>query len=91
MERHRIVGGLRLATLVGVFATGFVCGTLSQRPAQAQLGDVGGKAMEKLGGTGGAVGGVAELGTAITDMQKHVEGLQKNLDTFKQVKTALGG
>jgi hypothetical protein len=24
-------------------------------------------------------------------MQQHVEGLQKNLDAFKQVKAALGG
>src|SRR5204863_423638 len=34
---------------------------------------------------------VADLGTAIVDMQQHVDGLQKNLETFKKVKSALGG
>lgn len=91
MKRQRITGGLRLGMLAGVFAAGFVCGSFSQPPAEAQMGDVGGKAMEKLGGTGGTVGAVSNLGTAIVDMQKHVEGLQKNLDTFKQIKAALGG
>ena len=51
----------------------------------------GAEAMEKLGESGGMAGSIAKFGTAITDMQKNVEGLQKNLDTFKQVKTALGG
>jgi hypothetical protein len=31
------------------------------------------------------------MGSAITEMEQHVQGLQKNLDTFKQVKAALGG
>jgi hypothetical protein len=31
------------------------------------------------------------MGGAILDMQKNVDGLQKNLDTFKKVKAALGG
>ena len=52
---------------------------------------MGGKAMEQAGGSGGAVGAATNLGTAIVDMQKHVEGLQKNLDTFKQIQGALGG
>ena len=47
--------------------------------------------MEKMGQSGGTLGAVAKLGSAISDMQKHVEALQKNLDTFKQVKGALGG
>jgi hypothetical protein len=91
MKRHRIVTGMRGAALAAVFGGGFLCGSLSQRPAEAQLGEMGGKTMEKLGGSGGVVGAAANLGTAIADMQKHVEGLQKNLDTFKQVKAALGG
>lgn len=88
MKRDRIVGSL-LLTLV--FAIGFLCGSFSQRPAQAQLGELGGKAMEKAGGSGGALGAAANMGTAITDMQKNVEGLQKNLDTFKQIQKVLGG
>jgi len=33
----------------------------------------------------------AQLGEAIVDMQKHVDGLQKNIDVLKKVKTSLGG
>jgi len=91
MQRKRIVGSLRVGIVAAVFAAGFLCGSISQRRAEAQLGDMGGKAMEKAGGSGGAVGAVSNLGTAIVDMQKHVEGLQKNLDTFKEIKSALGG
>ena len=91
MQRKRIVGSLRVGMVAAVFAAGFLCGSINQRRAEAQLGDMGGKAMEKAGGSGGTVGAVSNLGTAIVDMEKHVEGLQKNLDTFKQIKTALGG
>jgi hypothetical protein len=37
------------------------------------------------------IGSVAQLGTAITDMEKHVSGLQQNIDTLKKMKAALGG
>jgi hypothetical protein len=84
-------GVVRTGLLASVFAAGFVCGSVAQRPAQAQLGDVGGKVMEKAGGSGGALGSAAKLGTAIVDMQKDVDSLQKNIDTLKQVKSALGG
>ena len=33
----------------------------------------------------------AELGTSIVEMQEHVSGLQKNLDTLKKIQSALGG
>jgi len=42
-------------------------------------------------GSGGALGSAAEMGTSIMEMQEHVTGLQKNLDTFKKVQSALGG
>jgi hypothetical protein len=80
-----------MGLLVGLFAAGFLCGSLSQRSAQAQLGELGGKAMEKAAGAGGPAGSVGTLGTSIVDMQQHVDGLQKNLETLKQVKAALGG
>jgi len=35
------------------------------------------------------VGSVAQLGTTITDMEKHVTGLQQNLDALKKVEAAL--
>jgi hypothetical protein len=82
---------LRIGMFAGIFGAGMVCGSLLQRPAEAQLGELGGKAMEKAGESGGMVGSVAKMGTTISEMQQHVEGLQKNLDAFKQVKAALGG
>ena len=80
---------IQMALLAGVFAAGFVCGTIGQRPAQAQLGGLGDK-LEKAAGQG-SLGSVGKLGTSILDMQKNVDALQKNLDTLKQVKSALGG
>jgi hypothetical protein len=77
---------LRLGAAAGIFAAGFLCGSLTQRKAEAQLGD----AMKKAAGSG-ALGPVGDLGSAILDMQQHVDGLQKNLDTLKKVKSALGG
>jgi hypothetical protein len=73
--------------VAGIFAVGFVCGSLSQRPAEAQLGDV----MKKAGEQGGALGSVGQLGSSIVEMQQHVDGLNKDLETLRKVKTALGG
>ena len=78
---------VRIVVVAGIFAVGFVCGSLSQRPAEAQLGDV----MQKAGGAGGAVGAVSDLGTSITDMQTHLDALNKNMETLRKIKTALGG
>jgi hypothetical protein len=91
MAHGKLTRGIRVAALAGIFAAGFVCGSVTQRRAEAQLGDMGGKAMEKAGEQGGMVGSAAKMGTTISEMEQHVQGLQKNLDTFKQVKAALGG
>ena len=91
MSTRTMRHGFRIGVMAGIFAAGFLCGSVTQRPAEAQLGEMGGKAMEKMGEQGGAVGSVTKMGSAISEMQQHVEGLQKNLDTFKQVKAALGG
>jgi len=89
---HGTIGrGIRIGACIGIFSAGFLCGSLTQRRAEAQLGELGGKAMEKAGEQGGTVGSVTKMGGAISEMQQHVEGLQKNLETFKAVKTALGG
>ena len=89
---HGLIGrGLGIGVLAGIFAAGFLCGAVSQRRAEAQMGDLGGKAMEKMGASGGTFGSVTKMGSAIAEMQQHVDGLQKDLETFKQVKTALGG
>ena len=86
MVRVRVVRALQLGMVLGVFATGFVCGALTQGRAEAQIGDV----MKKAGESGN-LGSVGELGSSIIEMQDHVTALQKNLDTLKKIKSALGG
>ena len=79
-------------SLVGtIFAVGFLCGSVSQHRADAQLGELGKEAMEKAGASGGALGSAVKLGEAIVQMQQHVDGLQKNIDVLKKVKSSLGG
>ena len=89
MAHASVVRGLRIAFIAGVFAAGYLCGTTQQR-AHAQLGQMGSEMMKKAGESGGALGGAMELGNTIVDMEKHVDGLQKNLDALKKVKAALG-
>lgn len=72
--------------LAATFLAGYLCGSFTTSPAEAQLGD-----MVKGAAGSGALGPVGDLGTSIVDMEKHVSGLQKNLDTLKKVKAALGG
>ncbi len=91
MEKRSWLRGVRALAVAAVFGAGFVCGSIMHRPADAQLGDVGSEVMKKAGGSGGALGSAVELGTAITDMQQHVDGLQKNIESLKKVKSALGG
>ena len=71
--------------LAVAFLAGYLCGSTTS-PAQAQLGD-----MIKGAAKSGSLGPVGELGTSIVDMEQHVTALQKNLDTLKKVKAALGG
>ena len=90
--KKMIVGkAVRIGAAVAVFASGWFCGTLSQRSADAQMGDIGKSVMEKAGDQGGALGAAAKLGTSISDIQTHLNELQKNVDTLKSVKSMLGG
>ena len=82
MRQYSLRRGVLVSLLGGMFALGFVSGAMSQRPVQAQV---------RLPGVGGALGSVTELGSSIVEMQQHVNGLQKNLDTLKKVQSALGG
>lgn len=77
---------LRAGALAGVFALGYLAGSVSTTPAEAQLGD-----MIKGAAKSGKLGPVGDLGSSIVDMQEHVDGLQKNLETLRTVKSALGG
>jgi hypothetical protein len=79
--------GVMTAVIVGVFGLGYVCGSMAQRPAEAQMGGL----MDKAGKMGGPVGSVAQFGNSLVEMQDHITGLQKNLDTFKKVQSSLGG
>ena len=85
MAHRKILRGVQLGTLAAVFAAGFVVGSVNRHRADAQLGDLGKAAMEKAGESGGALGSVVQLGTAIVDLQQHVDGLQKNIDVLKKV------
>lgn len=91
MAREKVVKGFQVLLVLLVFALGFLCGSVTQRSADAQLKQMGQGALQKAVPSGGAVGKAVELGTAITEMQQHVDGLQKNINTLKTVQSALGG
>jgi hypothetical protein len=87
MTKIKFSRGLMTAMIVGVFGLGYVCGSMSQRQAEAQIGEL----LEKAGKAGGPVGSVAQFGSSLVEMQDHISGLQKNLDTFKKVQASLTG
>jgi hypothetical protein len=84
MMKRIVSRSIRPLILAAVFGLGYVCGTLNQQPAEAQLGGL-------LDKGGGIFSSAKEMGTAIVEMQDHVSGLQKNLDTFKKVQSSLTG
>ncbi len=89
--RKQIRRGLRVLIFGAVFGAGYLFATVTQTTAQAQMGDLGKKAMEAAGSQGGALGSVTELGTSIIDMRKNVSALNENLDKLEKIKAALGG
>ena len=91
MANQSKVQVIRVGVITMVFALGFLCGSVTQHRAEAQLGELGKQAVEKAGASGGPLGSAVKLGQAITDMQQHVDGLQKNIEVLKTVKAALGG
>ncbi len=76
-----------VAILVAVFGLGYLCGSMSRQRADAQVGGI----LEQAGKMGGTVGAASQLGSSIVEMQQHVSGLQKNLDTLKGIQSALTG
>jgi hypothetical protein len=89
---QRVMGrGVLVSMLIGMFLVGVFCGSVSQRYATAQVPGVGKGVLDTAKGAGGSLGSVAELGSSIVEMQDHVNGLQKNLETLKKVQSALGG
>ena len=91
MNRKPMLYCVRIGVVTAIFAAGFLCGSISQHNANAGLEDLGGGLMNKAAESGGPLGTAAQLGTTITDMEKHINGLQKNLETIKKVKSMLGG
>ena len=91
MSSKTIRYSVRVGIVTVIFSVGFLCGSLTQHKADAQMGEFGGEMLKKAAESGGTLGSVAQLGTAISEMEKHVSGLQQNIDTLKKVKTALGG
>jgi hypothetical protein len=87
MTQGKLSRGLMTAIILGVFGLGYVCGTMTQRQAEAQIGGL----LEKAGKAGGPIGSVAQFGSSLVEMQDHISGLQKNLDTFKKVQASLTG
>ena len=61
---------------IGVFFLGFALGGVSLHYAQAQ-------------GLMGLTPSIQQIGTALTEMQKNVNDLQKNMGTLKQAKEQL--
>jgi hypothetical protein len=91
MARTTVGKAVRIGAMVAVFASGWFFGAVSQRGAEAQLGDVGKALMEKAGEQSGPLGAAAKLGTSIEEIQKNLDALQKNVDTLKSIKSMLGG
>jgi hypothetical protein len=92
MANKRIARIAMIGMLVAAFAFGYVCGSVSLLPAGAQLpAQLPGGLLDKAGQGGGPLAAAAQLGSSITEMEQHVNGLQKNIDTLKKVQSALTG
>lgn len=88
MGHNFIARTVTIVMIIGAFSVGYFYGSVTQQRADAQ--GIGGL-LEQAGKAGGPVGSVSQLGSSIVEMQDHVTGLQKNIDTLKKVQSALGG
>jgi hypothetical protein len=78
VARMMVIGMLLVA-----FTVGYLCGSVDTRHASAQL--------PQIPGMSNPLAAAGQLGSSITDMEQHVSGLQKNLDTLKKIQSALTG
>jgi hypothetical protein len=88
MKSKKVTRVALIGMLLGAFALGYVCGWAGTPHANAQIPQIPGGI---TGQAGGALGTVTQLGSSITEMEQHLSGLQKNLDTFKKIQSALTG
>ena len=91
MTKRTRTYSVRVGIITAIFAAGFLCGSMTQHNANAGLEDLGGDVLKKASESGGSLGTVTQLGTTISDMEKNIGGLQKNLETIKKVRAMLGG
>jgi hypothetical protein len=83
--------GLRVALMAGVFGAGYLWGAFGAPRAEAQVAEAMKKGEKKADPQNGASGLVGQLASSINDMQQRVDGMQKDLETLKSIKAALGG
>ena len=87
MRSFSLANLARAALIAVIFASGYMCGAVGNTRAEAQLGTMATDALK------GAASGttLGDMGTALVEAEQHVSGLQKNIDSLKKVKAALGG
>jgi hypothetical protein len=88
MAKNTATRALVICMLLAAFAVGYLFGSVSPRRADAQ--GFGGL-LDQAGKAGGPLATASQLGSAVVEMQDHVNGLQKNIDTIKKVQSALTG
>ena len=81
MSSKTMLYGVRIGIVTAIFSAGYLCGSLPQQSANAQMGEMGGELLKKATESGGTLGSVAQLGTAITDMEKKMLAACKKTST----------
>ena len=99
MNKRLVINYLRFAISVitsvvffaAFFSAGFLIIPMTKQSTNVQLEGMGEEMLKNRVHSVSAVGSVVQPGAAVIDMEKHVSGLQRNLDTSKNVQTATGG
>ena len=86
MRKRLVARTLVMALVFAAFTAGYFLGSVSERSAHAQIGGILEQAAK-----GAGLGAVSDLGSSIVEMEQHVSGLQKNLDTLRKVQSVLTG
>lgn len=89
--RQLVQRAAHVALLTTVFGAGYLFATVTHPTAEAQVGELGKKAMEAAGESGGPLGAAAKLGTSISEMRDHLTALNQEVDTLEKIKASLGG
>ena len=87
MAKKYIARAATIVMMLVSFSGGYFYALTTQRVDAQGLGGL----LEQAGKAGGPLGSAAQLGSSIVEMQDHVNGLQKNLETLRKVQSALTG